>query len=462
MIHHHMRRLRRHGQLRAVAPATEGLWAETGVPPREGNSLEVLIDGANALPRMAEAIRNAKRHVHVCSWHLEPDFDPGPRTASPVKELLAETAERVPVRVLVWAGAPVPVFQPRRGLVKAERDELVKGTKIQCELDAHGRLMHCHHEKLVIVDDELAFVGGIDLTTLAGDRYDSNEHPHKEQEIGWHDASSLLQGPDRRATSPPTSRCAGRPSHGQALALPEDISPAGDTTVQFVRTVPEGAYDVLPRGEFSILETYTRALRSAQHLIYLENQFLWSPEIVHILETKLTRPAQRRLPRRRPAPPQGQQRPGRHARDARPAGRRRRRRQALPGHDDPQPLGREVRPALRPRQDRHRRRRLARDRLGQPQRAQPLQRHRGRRRHLRPAARQSTPGCTLWAEHLERDDVSGDPATLIDEHWRPIATEQLERRRRGEPLTHHLVELEGVSRRSRRLLGPLDALVVDG
>ena len=30
--------------------------------------------------------------------------------------------------------------------------------------------MHCHHEKLVIVDDTVAFVGGIDLTALAGDR----------------------------------------------------------------------------------------------------------------------------------------------------------------------------------------------------------------------------------------------------------------------------------------------------
>ena len=49
----------------------------------------------------------------------------------------------------------------------------------------------------------------------------------------------------------------------------------------------------------------------------------------------------------------------------------------------------------------------------------------------------------LWAEHLERDDVDGDPARIVDEHWRPIATEQLERRRRGEPLTHHLVELPG-------------------
>jgi hypothetical protein len=72
MIHHHMRRMRRNRQLAAVAPASEGLWAQTAAPPRHGSSLEVLIDGANALPRMAEAIRSAQRHVHVCSWHLEP------------------------------------------------------------------------------------------------------------------------------------------------------------------------------------------------------------------------------------------------------------------------------------------------------------------------------------------------------------------------------------------------------
>src|SRR5689334_6283685 len=116
MTHHHLRRLRRHGHVNAIAPASDSLWAQTAVQPRDGNSFEVLIDGENALPAMAEAIRNAQRHVHVASWNLEPDFDPGPRAASPVRDLLAETAERIPVRVLVWAGAPVPVFQPRRGV----------------------------------------------------------------------------------------------------------------------------------------------------------------------------------------------------------------------------------------------------------------------------------------------------------------------------------------------------------
>src|SRR3954451_23029245 len=239
MIHHHMRRLRRHGQLAALAPASEGLWARTAPPPREGNALEVLIDGANALPAMAEAIRSAKRHVHICSWNFEPDFDPGPRTASPLREILAETAERVPVRVLVWAGAPVPVFQPRRGFVKAARDDLVRGTKIRCELEARGRLMHCHHEKLVIVDDEVAFVGGIDLTALAGDRYDSNEHPHKDG-IGWHDAGTRPGGPIVRGGAAHFGLRWAATTH-EALELPEPGPPAGDTTVQLVRTVPENA-----------------------------------------------------------------------------------------------------------------------------------------------------------------------------------------------------------------------------
>ena len=50
----------------------------------------------------------------------------------------------------------------------------------------------------------------------------------------------------------------------EALACRRRSPPAGETTVQFVRTVPEGAYRVLPRGEFSVLETYIRALRSAR------------------------------------------------------------------------------------------------------------------------------------------------------------------------------------------------------
>ena len=461
MVRHHLRRLRRLNQLEALAPGSEGLWARTASPPREGNAMEVLVDGATALPEMADAIRGARSHVHICSWNLQPDFDPlrGDRPW-PVKKLLADAAERVPVRLLVWAGAPVPVFKPSRRTVKETREELVRGTRIQCVLDAHGRQMHCHHEKIVIVDDELAFVGGIDLTALAGDRYDSNAHPHKEG-IGWHDATSRLRGPILRDVAAHFA-LRWEATTGEALAVPEEPARAGDTTVQLVRTMPENAYpDVLPRGEFSALEAYVRALRSARRLIYLENQFLWSPEIVSILEDKLRHPPDDDfrvvvlLPHK-----------------------------ANNGQDDTRGmLGRLV------AADDGGRRFLAAtiySRTGEN--VGPLYVHAkigivddewlaigsaNLNEHslfndsevdvitCDPALARDT-RLRLWREHLEQDDVAGDPATVVDERWRPIASEQLARRERGEPLTHHLIELPGVSRRSRRLMGPLDALVVDG
>ena len=70
----------------------------------------------------------------------------------------------------------------------------------------------------------------------------------------------------------------------------------------------------------------------------------------------------------------------------------------------------------------------------------------------------------LWAEHLELpvEEIRRDPIQVIDELWKPISEEQLARRTAGEPLTHRLVRLPHVSRRSSRAFGPLQGLLVDG
>jgi phosphatidylserine/phosphatidylglycerophosphate/cardiolipin synthase-like enzyme len=70
----------------------------------------------------------------------------------------------------------------------------------------------------------------------------------------------------------------------------------------------------------------------------------------------------------------------------------------------------------------------------------------------------------LWSEHLELNahEIPDDPARAIDELWRPISEEQLERRSAGRPLTHRLSRLPHVSKRSARLLGPLNSMLVDG
>ncbi|MBV8220759.1 MAG: hypothetical protein JO325_20025 [Solirubrobacterales bacterium] len=60
------------------------------------------------------------------------------------------------------------------------------------------------------------------------------------------------------------------------------------------------------------------------------------------------------------------------------------------------------------------------------------------------------------------DVAAEDPRVTVDERWRPIAFEQLERLRAGAEPTHRLLALPGLSKRSRRLLGPLVGLVDDG
>jgi phosphatidylserine/phosphatidylglycerophosphate/cardiolipin synthase-like enzyme len=70
----------------------------------------------------------------------------------------------------------------------------------------------------------------------------------------------------------------------------------------------------------------------------------------------------------------------------------------------------------------------------------------------------------LWAEHLElpAEQIPNYPPHAVDELWKPISKEQLERRATGLPLTHRLVRLEHLSRRSGRIIGPLSSILVDG
>jgi phosphatidylserine/phosphatidylglycerophosphate/cardiolipin synthase-like enzyme len=461
MSAHHRRRLRRVGWEHALL-AADASWAAGGEPPRSGSAIEVLVDGEEALPRMAEAIASARSHVHIAGWCVTPDFamSAGARPAI-LRELLADAARRVPVRVLLWGGAPLPLYPVSRRVVRGIREALCKGNEIVCALDTHERPLHCHHEKLVIVDDELAFVGGIDLTDLAGDRLDRPGHPPRGS-LGWHDVATVVRGPAVAAVG----RHFGlrwNEAAGERLPPAEEPARAGDEELQIVRTVPERIYKALPRGEFSILASYAGALRSAERLIYLENQFLWSAEIVEILRQKLRNPPSERFRLLLVLPAK----PNSGADDT--AGQL----GLLAAADDG--AGRmlactryAVGGGTSERVYVHAKVGIVDDRWLTVGSAN-LNEHSlfndtevNVVSHSPALARQTR--LRLWAEHLARplETLAGDPATLIDEIWRPLASEQLERRTAGAHLTHGLVGLAHVSRRSKRLLGPLQSLLVDG
>jgi phosphatidylserine/phosphatidylglycerophosphate/cardiolipin synthase-like enzyme len=460
---HHRRRLRRIGRIDQLYPASDGrLWTRGDPPPRARCALDVLVDGGVALPRIAEALAGARSHVHIAGWHITPDFGlTREERATSLRDLLGELAERVEVRVLLWGGAPLPVFTPSRAAVRGVREELIRGTRVQCALDSHERPMHCHHEKLVIVDGEVAFVGGIDLTSLGGDRFDTNDHSMRGR-LGWHDASSRVRGP---AVADVGAHFAARwrAVTGEQLEQAPPPGPAGDVELQVVRTVPEKIYDFMPQGDFRILEAYTRALRSARTFVYLESQFLWSAQVVEILAAKLREPPSDRFrvvvllpakPNNGADTTRGQL--GVLARADNGAGR-------FLASTISARTGGLIGPLY------------VHSKIGIVDDAWMTVGSANLNEHsffndtemnivtCDPTLARDT-RLRLWAEHLECsiEKVSGEPASVIDELWRPIATEQRERRERGEAPTHRLRGLSGVSRRSMALLGPLDSLLVDG
>jgi phosphatidylserine/phosphatidylglycerophosphate/cardiolipin synthase-like enzyme len=461
---HHARRLGKLGRSGQRTPPDDGrTWAAADPPPRAGNAIDVLIEGAAYFPVLEQAIRDAQRSVLIAGWCITPEFALV-RNEPPVllRELLGEAAESVDVRVLLWAGAPVPVFAPRRSSVREGREQLVRGTRIKAVLDSNERPMHCHHEKVVVIDDEVAFVGGIDVTDLGGDRYDTPQHPARGR-MGWHDVTSRVRGPAVADVSRHVTQRWQAVTGERLEAHAADLEGAGDVDLQIVRTVPEKIYDFAPRGDFRIIEAYLRALRTAQHLVYLENQFLWSPEIANILAGKLRRPPtdEFRVVIMLPGKPNT-------------------------GEDDTRGQlgllaeadggqGRFLATTIRGRSgntsDRvyvHAKVGIVDDRwltLGSANlNAHSFYNDSEVNLVTCDAALARDTRLRLWAAHLERDidQITGDPSTVIDELWRPIAAEQRERRNRGEALTHKLVELPATSRRSERLLGPLQALLVDG
>jgi phosphatidylserine/phosphatidylglycerophosphate/cardiolipin synthase-like enzyme len=321
--------------------------------------------------------------------------------------------------------------------------------------------MHCHHEKTIVIDDRVAFVGGIDLTSESGDRYDTSEHRARAT-IGWHDVSARIEGPAVTDVAD-HFRMRWREVTGETLAPAHPCEPAGGIEVQIIRTVPEHIYTAVPRGDFRILESYLRAFQAAQRLIYLENQFLWSPEIAAALRAKLAKPPNPDFRILLVLP----SRPNSGVDDTRGVLAE----LIEEDGDDGQILACTLYARSGPHADPvyvHAKIGIVDDAwltLGSAN----LNEHslfndtemnlvvhdpdlavRTRRR--------------LWAEHLELpiEAIPTDSTEAIDELWKPISKEQLQRRIDGRPLTHRLVRLPHVSRRSSRVLGPLTGLLVDG
>jgi phosphatidylserine/phosphatidylglycerophosphate/cardiolipin synthase-like enzyme len=297
-----------------------------------GNQVDALIHGSSYFPRLLRALERLEPgdRVYLTDWRGDADeLLDGPGTE--IGRILVDLARRgVEVRGLLWRSHPDEAHfsEEQNGRL----GQLVNQAGGEVLLDERVKGPGCHHQKLVVlrhpgrVDQDVAFVGGIDL---CHGRRDDQRHQGDPQAIedmdprygsrpAWHDAQLEVRGPAvgdlaytfRERWEDPTpldhrnpwrariTRKIGQPRRPSPLNEPLDSpAPTGPHDVQVLRTYPakRPRLPYAPRGERSVARAYEKALRRARRLIYVEDQYLWSREIASQLADALQRSPELRL-----------------------------------------------------------------------------------------------------------------------------------------------------------------------
>lgn len=142
-------------------------------------SMMLLDGGKQTYPRMLQAIAGAQRSVHLEVYAFAPTG-----VGTHFVEALANAANRdVTVRVIIdgWGSA-------HRG-----NETAVALQKAGCAVKIHNRLLSAligrfgrNHRKLLLVDDEVAFLGGINI---------GDENVGNDLRLGWADLAIEIRGP---------------------------------------------------------------------------------------------------------------------------------------------------------------------------------------------------------------------------------------------------------------------------
>jgi len=256
-------------------------------------------------------------------WRGDPDErlngDPG----SEVGRVFGDAARRgVDVRGLIWRS-----HWDRLAFSAAENRHLgdvINEAGGLCLLDMRVRAGGSHHQKFVVLRHldrpqlDVAFLGGIDLCHGRRDDASHRGDPQPQPMAAvygpqppWHDVQLAITGPavgdvetvfrERWDDPHPLSRSplrwlADRVRKDNPMVTPlppqhVDPDPQGAHPIQLLRTYPRraGGYSFAARGERSVARGYTKAINRARRLIYVEDQYLWSPEVAATLAAALHR-----------------------------------------------------------------------------------------------------------------------------------------------------------------------------
>ena len=291
----------------------------------EGNGVRPLIHGATYFAELHQRVSQMRDGdlLMFVDWRGDPDERLTGSPGSDIGTVFADAARRgVDVRGLVWRS-----HWDRLAFSAAENRHLgdeINDAGGQCLLDMRVRTGGSHHQKFVVLrhhdrpELDVAYLGGIDL---CHSRRDDSSHGGDSQrqpmaavygpQPPWHDVQLALTGPavgdvetvfrerwedPQHLSRSPLRWLGDRARHDNLRRTPlppqhPDPAAAGLLPVQLLRTYPRraGGYPFAPQGERSVARGYTKAVSRARQLIYIEDQYLWSPQIASLFATALQR-----------------------------------------------------------------------------------------------------------------------------------------------------------------------------
>lgn len=272
----------------------------------------VVIDAADYYRHAKRAMLKARRQIILVGWDfdtrifLDREENSGestegvPNELGPFIQWLTDRRPQLSILILKWDMGAVKLIGRGTTLFRLARWAWHK--QITFKLDGAHPRGASHHQKIVVIDDALAFCGGIDMTA---DRWDTRDHapdhPGRRRPTTrrryepWHDATMALDGEAARALGELARErwqvAGGKPL--PALTPEEDIWPKDlepqfrDVTIGIART--RGAWN--DREEVRENEAlFLDLIRSAKRFIYAENQYFASRVIAEAIAARLKEP----------------------------------------------------------------------------------------------------------------------------------------------------------------------------
>ena len=273
----------------------ENCWQVT-----DAKRIAFLIDGESYFRALADACEAAQKTIHIIGWDIDSRIrlrrngNDRQESLQQFLERLAQEKSDLHIYILEWDFAMF--YSLERELWPRLSLDWQTHERIHFELDDSHPLGASHHQKIVVIDDRVAFVGGLDLASC---RWDTPEHrpDHPERTDNgtpygpFHDVQIMVDGDaaeklgvlarDRweRATGERLSTVYG----ADPALWPEQITPDLENVgLAILRTEP--AYDGRPEVR-EIEQFYVEAIGQAARFIYLENQYLTS----HVIGTALVK-----------------------------------------------------------------------------------------------------------------------------------------------------------------------------